>query len=203
MSLSEKSRTSSKTLQKEGGTMQQVQKPLTYKQNMSKTEVFHVIKAIGIPLMVFGLGLFTISNFAAFGAKLICPLSGTMWLVGFIVALFMPSQRRETLNQTMVICSIYFLALLGLKILLAVVSGVSSEMIAASYDQAIPTSTGNAIPGYLQSMLWFVAVLLPVGNISMQVKRLFQFKHNQSLHKTFGQKRGIRSNGKSNSTLTQ
>lgn len=153
--------------------------------------------------MVFGLGLFTISNFAAFGAKLICPLSGAMWLVGFIVALFMPSQRRETLNQTMVICSIYFLALLGLKILLAVVSGVSSEMIAASYDQAIPTSTGNAIPGYLQSMLWFVAVLLPVGNISMQIKRLFQFKHNQSLHKTFGQKRGIRSNGKSNSTLTQ
>ena len=112
--------------------MQQVQKPLTYKQNMSKTEVFHVIKAIGIPLMVFGLGLFTISNFAAFGAKLICPLSGSMWLVGFIVALFMPSQRRETLNQTMVICSIYFLALLGLKLLLDAVSGVSSAMIAAS-----------------------------------------------------------------------
>ena len=68
MSLSERSRTSSKTLQKEGGTMQQVQKPLTYKQNMSKTEVFHVIKAIGIPLMVFGLGLFTISNFDTYNS---------------------------------------------------------------------------------------------------------------------------------------
>ena len=76
-------------------------------------------------------------------------------------------------------------------------------MIAASYDQAIPTSTGNAIPGYLQTMLWFVAVLLPVGDISMQVKRLFQFKRNQSLQKTFGQKRGLRDNGKNNGKLYQ
>lgn len=111
------------------------QETLTYKQNMSKAEVFRVIKAIGLPLLVFGLGLFTISNFANFGAKLICPLSGAMWATGFLVALLMPSQRQETLNQTMVVCSLYFLALLGLKILLAVVSGVSSEMIAASYDQ--------------------------------------------------------------------
>lgn len=179
------------------------QETLTYKQNMSKAEVFRVIKAIGLPLLVFGLGLFTISNFANFGAKLICPLSGAMWATGFLVALLMPSQRQETLNQTMVVCSLYFLALVGLKILLAVVSGVSSEMIAASYDQAIPTSTGNAIPGYLQTMLWFVAVLLPVGDISMQVKRLFQFKRNQSLQKTFGQKRGLRNNGKNNGKLYQ
>lgn len=113
----------------------------------------------------------------------------------------MPSQRQEVLNQTMIVCSIYFLALLGLKILLAVVSGVSSEMIAASYDQAIPTSTGNAIPGYLQTMMWFVAVLLPIGDISMQVKRLFQFKRNQTLQKTFGRTRGLRNNGRSNGTM--
>lgn len=174
--------------------------PLTYKQNMSKSELFRVIKAIGLPLLVFGLGLFTISNFANFGAKLLCPLSGAMWMAGLIVAFFMPSQRQETLNQTMVICTIYFLALLGLKILLAIVSGVSSEMIAASYDQAIPTATGNAIPGYLQTMMWFVAVLLPVGDISMQAKRLFQFKRNQALQKTFGQKRSIRNNGRANTT---
>lgn len=167
---------------------------LSYKRNMSRQEALHTIKAVGFPLLLFGLGLFTISSFANFGTKLICPLSGAMWLIGVIVAILMPSQRTETLNSTMVTLSIYYLALLGLKILLAVVSGVSSEMIAASYNQAIPTSTGNAIPGYLQTMMWFTAVLLPIGDIAMQVKRLFQFKRNQKLQKTFSQARGYRNN---------
>lgn len=34
--------------------MSRKEETLTYKQNMSKTEVFHVIKAIGCPLIVFG-----------------------------------------------------------------------------------------------------------------------------------------------------
>ena len=58
--------------------MSRKEETLTYKQNMSKTEVFHVIKAIGCPLIVFGLGIFTISNFANFGTKLICPAAGIM-----------------------------------------------------------------------------------------------------------------------------
>lgn len=168
---------------------------LTYKQSISKEEAFKVVKAIGLPLGLFAFALFTISNFASFGAKLICPLSGAMWMVGLIVAILMPSQRKEILNQTMMMILIYYVALLGLKLLLGVVSGVSSEMIAASYNQAIPTSTGNSIPGYLQTMMWFVAVLLPIGHISMQVKRLKDFKHKQTLNKTFGQKRGIRNSG--------
>lgn len=32
--------------------MSRKEETLTYKQNMSKTEVFHVIKAIGCPLIV-------------------------------------------------------------------------------------------------------------------------------------------------------
>lgn len=167
---------------------------LSYKRNMSRQEAIHTLKAIGLPLLLFGLGLFTISSFANFGTKLICPLSGVMWLIGVIVAVLMPSQRKDILNSTMVTLAIYYLALLGLKILLAIVSGVSSEMIAASYNQAIPTSTGNAIPGYLQTMMWFTAVLLPLGEIAMQVKRLFQFKKNQKLQKTFSQVRGYRNN---------
>lgn len=172
--------------------------PLTYKQNMSREETLRVMKAIGIPLAVFGLAIFTISNFASFGTKLICPLSGAMWFVGFIVALVMPAQRREVLHQTLTFLALYYLALIGFKIVLGVVSGVSSEMIAASYDQAIPAATGNAIPGYVQNAMWFTSVLTPIGFVGMQVKRLRDFKRNQSLTRTFGQKRGIRNSGKEN-----
>lgn len=169
---------------------------LTYKQNMSREESFRVIKAVCYPLAVFGLTMFTISNFANFGTKLLCPLIGAMWIISFIVALIMPAQRQEVLNQALVVITIYCLALLGFKILLGIVSGVSSEMIAASYNQAIPTSTGNAIPGYVQTAMWFTAVLTPTGYIGMTVKRLKEFKRNQSLLKTFGQKRSIRNSGK-------
>ena len=171
---------------------------LTYKSDMSKQEAFRVFKAVGIPLGIFALAIFTIQNFAAFGTKLICPLICAMWMVGFIVALLMPAQRNEVLHQTLGWIGIYCVGLIALKILLGVVSGASSEMIAASYDQAIPMSTGNAIPGYLQTMMWFVAVLTPVGEITMQAKRLKDFRHNKALNKTFGQVRGIRNSGKTN-----
>lgn len=178
--------------------MQRKTETLTYKSNMSRQETFRVIKAVGLPVGIFALSLFVIQNFAAFGSKLLCPLISAMWLVGFIVGLLMPAQRQEVFNQTFGFIAIYCGALIGLKILLKVVSGASSEMIAASYNQAIPMSTGNAIPGYLQTMMWFVAVLMPIGDISMQFKRLKEFKHNQSLNKTFGRVRGIRNTGKEN-----
>ena len=110
----------------------------------------------------------------------------------------MPAQRQEILRQTLVFVAGYYVSLLAIKILLGVVSGVSSEMIAASYDQAIPTSTGNAMLGYVQTFLWFISVLTPIGFIGMQVKRLRDFKRNQTLYKTFGQKRSIRNSGKEN-----
>ena len=174
---------------------------LTYKNDLSKEEVKHVAKAILAPIAVFSLGMFTIINFANFGTKLICPLSAAMWIVGLIVAIAMPSQRKEVITQTLTMCSIYYLALLGLKILLGVASGVSSEMLAASFNQTIPTATGNAIPGYLQNFLWFTGIGLPIAHVSLQVKRLFQFKKSQTLNKTFGQKRGIRSNGQANTQM--
>ena len=173
-------------------------KTLTYKQELSKKEAVGILKAVGLPVIVFALALFTIQNFANFGTKLLCPLIASMWLVGFVVGIIMPAQRREIVNQTLGMIAIYCGAMLGLKMLLAVVSGASSEMIAASYDQAIPMSTGNAIPGYLQTMMWFVAVLMPIGHIGMQAKRLKDFKHNKSLLRTMGQVRGIRNSGHDN-----
>ena len=72
---------------------------LVYKQNMSRNEAMKILKAITIPLAVFALGLFTINLFGAFGRKLVCPLSGFMWIIGVAVAFLMPSQRNDTLNH--------------------------------------------------------------------------------------------------------
>lgn len=40
-----------------------------------------------------------------------------------------------------------------------------------------------------------------LGEIGYQLKRLFQFKKQQTLAKTFAQKRGLRNGGRSNSNI--
>lgn len=176
---------------------------LTYKRNLTRQEFSHVAGAVLYPLGVFMFGDYVIADFASFGTKLICPLSAAMWIAGFVIAVLMPSMRREIISQTIKMNLIYYATLYGLKIVIGMVSGVSAEMIAASYDFAIPTSTGNAVPGYLQNILYFTSVLTPASFVAMQVKRLSEFSKNSSLQKAFGRTRSFRNSGKDHTRLTR
>lgn len=176
---------------------------LTYKRNMSRAEFSRFAWSLFYPFGVFLFGVFVISDFAAFGTKLICPLSAAMWITGFVIAFLMPSMRREIISQTVKMNLLYYATLYGLKIVIGMVSGVSAEMIAASYDFAIPTSTGNAVPGYLQNILYFTSVLTPASFVAMQVKRLSEFSKNSSLQKSFGRARSVRNSGKEHTRLTR
>lgn len=176
---------------------------LTYKRDMTRAEATHLATSVLFPLGVTVFGIFVITEFAAFGSRLICPLSAIMWATGLLVAFFLPSMRHEVIMQTVRMNLIYYAALLGLKVVIGMVSGVSAEMIAATYDYAIPASTGNAVAGYLQNILYFTAVLTPVSFIAMQVKRLTGFARNASLQKTFGRVRSIRNSSKDHTRLTR
>lgn len=171
---------------------------MTYATKTSRQDSFAMLKAVAVPVIVFSLEIFTISNFAAFGTKIISPASAVMWIVGFVVALIMPAERAEVLRQTMIMCCIYCITMLGLKLALGLVSGASSEMIAASYGQAIPTTTGNSLPGIVQNILWYSSFGIPAGYVIMQVKRVLQFSHKKSLQDTFRKVRGINNGGKEN-----
>ena len=169
---------------------------IKYSPNVSTQDTMNLIKAIAIPTALFALALFVISSFANFGSFLIAPMTGGCWMVGFIVALIMPAQRKSTIRETEVFIGGYLLGLYAIKIVIGLASGVSAEMIAASFDQAIPTATGNAIPGYLQTMLLITAFMGPIGFVGMQGKRLLTFRRNQSMQKVFQRTQGIRNAGK-------
>ena len=72
---------------------------IVYRQNMTRNEAVHILKAIAFPIAVFCLGLFTINMFGEFGKKLICPLSGAMWDVGVLVALLMPNVPKTAIRK--------------------------------------------------------------------------------------------------------
>ncbi len=54
-------------------------------------------------------------------------------------------------------------------------------------------SMGNAMVGFVQSMLWLVTVMAPIGFLTYQGKRIIDFKRNKSKAKMFERTRSIRS----------
>lgn len=170
---------------------------LTYRPAMTRQATYETIKAVALPVIVLGLALFTISNFASYGTKVICPMIGAMWTLGVITAFLLPVERKQTLEQTMGMCVIYCVTLLGLKIGLSIVSGASAEMIAASYDQPITLATGNALPGVLQNIMSISSIFIPGGYLIMLVKKLIQYRRTQSLQSAFERTRGFSETGKS------
>ena len=168
---------------------------LTYRQSVSGADISRYIKAIGLPVGVVLMAMFVISRFAQFGNNLVAPLTGIMWAIGAFCALILPSHRSNILNETHVTIACYLLALAGIRELIALVSGVSAEMLMASYGQAIPLTSGSTISGYLQTLLWISAIMTPLGFVGMQGKRVYSFKRKASKQKFFDQTRSIRDTG--------
>lgn len=171
--------------------MQNQKKAITYKQAMSRSDMTRYLKAVGLPIGVFLLSLFAIQSLAGFGRMLVAPMTAIMWAIGVIAAIILPSHRGSILSETHVTIGGYLAALMALKEVIAMMSGVSSEMLMAAFNQAIPVTSGSAISGWLQNMLWITAVMTPIGFIGMQVKRIFTFRRNQTTQKTFEQLRGV------------
>lgn len=171
-------------------------KDLVYEKGVSRRDIIQILYDVGLPMGVFSLGLYTISTYAEFGTRLISPVSVGMWLTGIIVSIIMSGDRRDIIRQTLIACGLYFAAMLGLKYILAIVSGVSGEMIAASYDQTIPTVSGNILPGVASNAIWAVSFMYPAGFIGMQGKRLFQFRRTRNKAIAMGRARDIRDTGK-------
>lgn len=163
-----------------------------YKQAMTTQEAWSYIKAIGFPILILLLCIFSISIFSEFGIRLIAPFTAIMWGMGVVEGIIMGSQRKEILNQTLAFVGIYQITLLGWREAIKLVSNVTTEQIMASYNQVITLSQSSALPGYLQNALWMTAVGIPIGYIGMQGKRLFQFRKRMSKDKALRRYRSIR-----------
>lgn len=166
---------------------------ITYKQSMSSSDLFRYVKAVALPVGVFVLCLITISSLAGFGTKLVAPMTAVMWVVGAICAAIQPSHRANVLSETHVAIAGYLAMLLALKKIIAMMSGVSSEMLMAAFNQAMPVTSGSAISGWLQNLMWITAAMTPIGFVAMQVKRVFSFRKERSTKKAFEGLRGSRS----------
>lgn len=164
---------------------------ITYKQGMSSKELGNYIKASMIPIGVFFLVVFVITQFGAFGSNIMAPACCAVWVFGVIVALKAPSQRKSTLNEVYAMIAGYCAGLYVIRILIGLSANTSSEQLMATYNQAMPVSTGSTIAGYLQSMLWILAFIPPFTFLGVLAKKLITFRKTAAKNKVLEQIRGI------------
>lgn len=171
---------------------------LTFKPNAGNENVAKYIKAVAIPIAIFILALFAISTFASFGVAVIAPLTGVMWIMSAITAVVLPSHRESILKEAYIALAGYLGGLVLFRELIGMSSGISAEMMMATYNQAIPVTTGSAISGHLQNVMLITAYMVPAGYIAMLIKKIFTFRSTANKTKEFERLRGIRQNGNRN-----
>lgn len=169
----------------------QDRKNFTYVKKASAKERGRLVNAVVFPVAIFFFSIVAISIFKNFGRILMAPLIGAMWIIGAACAIYMPSHRKDIIKETLTFIAIYNATLLGLRELIAITSGVSSQMLMATFGQPLATASANTIPGYLQSMLYISAAMIPFGFLGMEGKRILQFRRNNNKNKTIEQLRKI------------
>lgn len=165
---------------------------VTYKQGFTSKDLGEYFGAITIPIILFMFALVVISSFGAFGRKILAPATSLMWIAGAATAWKIPSQRGGTLKETYIAVAGYLATITLLKFLIGVFATTSSEQLMASYNQAMPVSTGSTVTGFLQSMLWILSATVPIGYLGMTCKKFVTFRRTMSKDKVLQQVRGIR-----------
>lgn len=164
----------------------------TYVKKASGKDMSRMVRAVVFPVAVFFLSILGITIFKNFGKLLMAPCIGAMWITGAVVAWYMPAQRKSVINETLTFIASYNGTLLGLRQLVAITSGVSSQMLMATFGQPLPTVTANTISGWLQNALYASAAMIPLGFLGMEGKRMVTFVKSESKKRTLEQLRNIR-----------
>ena len=167
---------------------------ITYVKKASGKDMSRLARAIIFPIAVFFLSIIGITVFKQFGKILMAPLIGAMWIVGAACAFWMPSHRKSIITETLMVIASYNGLLLALRQLIAITSGVSSQMLMATFGQPLATASANTIPGFLQNMLYISAAMVPLSYFSLEIKRVLQFKRSNDKRKTIEQLRMLHNN---------
>ena len=164
---------------------------LTYKTKMSRSDYGRFVKAIVVPIIILLLSFLAIQELAGFGKKLVAPLTAFMICFGVVCALWLPSHRSTIMKEMDVTIGAYLISLLAFRQVISMMSGVSSEMLMETFNQALPMTSGSAVSGWLQNLMWIDAVLVPIGFIGIQGKRLLSFKRKNNKQTFMDQVRNV------------
>lgn len=168
---------------------------LVYKQKASWEEKRRYIKAILYPLGALTLSVYVIDLFGQWGRGMLVWGFAAIWFSGFLTTFFTSSSVGKKLDGMIYQIASYAGTLLAFRLLISVTSGVSSEMLSASFEQNVSLQQSN-ITSYLQNFLNYSAVLMPVTFTAFNIKTIFAFRKNTRQDKFFKQQLGVANNNR-------
>ena len=96
------------------------------------------------------------------------------------------------MNETFITLGSYLIALITFKACISLLSGVSSETLTEALNLSVSATSGSAMTGWMQTLIYITAIMTPVGFIGMQSKRLYSFKRKNSKEKSIERIRGLK-----------
>jgi len=168
------------------------QSEMIYRAPITCREILPTLANLAIYIVSFLLWMYLEGIYYNFGTKIITPLTALMWITGAFFALILPSQRYEIIKHTKWFVLGYVSILYLYRFVIIAVAGVSSDSFGAAFNQSMPAATGNAILGWLQNLLWIIAITYPIGYFIFQAKKLPQFFGTKSKQKAIREIRSIR-----------
>ena len=169
---------------------------IVYHSRVSSQDIWPKIFAIVVYACSFILWMYLDKAYYNFGSNIITPLTAAMYIVGAIFAVLLPSQKKETINHTKWFVLGYLAIMFVYKFVIVAVGGVSSDSLAAAFNQSLPATTGTAISGWLQNLLWIISITYPITFFTFQAKKIPQFIKAKSKNQAIRQIRDIRDNTK-------
>ena len=121
---------------------------ITYKQGMSSKKFTGYFWVIGFPVIILALAMIIVMQFGKFGQNLIARMVGAMRVVGAAYSFILPSHRKSIVTETHWTIVGYLLGLFGLREVIKLVSGTTTQMLMATYQQAMPAASGASLSGF-------------------------------------------------------
>ena len=169
---------------------------LVYTGSMSSSQIWSYVKIIAFYVLELVAWILIARAYAAFGTKLITPMVSAMYIVGAFTTWYIKEDRESTIKSTKWMVAGYLGALLTYRIIISLVAPVTSDQMSVALNMPIPGASGLAMTGFLQNILWILAIMWPVGFVFMCGKKFVLFHGRQTKEEAFRKVKGIRKNKK-------
>lgn len=169
---------------------------MVYKTPVTIRDYKSTFITLAVYIYIFLMWAYLSVAYYNFGKYIITTGVAAMLIVSAIVAKILPSQRMECISDMKKGLVSYVTLLFGYRFVIIMMQGVSSEDLSAAFNMSMPAPSGTSMLGWLQNFLWIASILIPIGLVGMQIKKIAQFFGTKKKSQAIREIRDIRDNEK-------
>lgn len=167
---------------------------IIYTNTMSTEQLMVNIKCIFFYVFELIVWIVISRLYLNFGNKWIIPSVSAMWIMGAVTTLIVKEERESTISETKWAILGYLGFLFLYRIVIQLVSPISSEQMGAALNITVPAASGLAVIGMLQNILLIVSVMTPIGFLIWCAQKFKIYSGRMTKQEAFQRHKGFREN---------